>query len=256
MNYSLLTCLCFGLVLLVPAHEALAERTDVEVRVLARGAKFLGGYAAPVRVQLIDADTGETLAQGLTVGTTGDTATIMGPVNGRDALLSSPGSAVFSASLDIDRPRRVTLSATGPLSQPQATTTATSQQWILPGKHLTAGDGWRVELPGLIVDLAEPVAYSQVRVGQVIPIRAGVSLLCGCNLSESGPWRAAEVDSEVYLTVNGGMPKRIALAFDPADTTFKAMLTAEVAGLYELEVRAWMASNNNAGVARTAFFVR
>lgn len=27
-------------------------------------------------------------------------------------------------------------------------------------------------------------------------------------------------------------------------------------GLYEIEVRAWMGPTNNAGVARTAFFVR
>lgn len=40
---------------------------------IARSAKFLGGYAASVRVTLTGADTGETLAQGMTAGTTGDT---------------------------------------------------------------------------------------------------------------------------------------------------------------------------------------
>lgn len=44
---------------------------------IARGAKFLGGYAASVRVTLTGADTGETLAQGMTAGTTGDTQRIM-----------------------------------------------------------------------------------------------------------------------------------------------------------------------------------
>ncbi|MBC7061463.1 hypothetical protein G6O49_24085, partial [Salmonella enterica subsp. enterica serovar Enteritidis] len=50
------------------AQPAMADPTDVDVRVIARGAKFLGGYAAPVRIVMTDADTGETLARGTTSG--------------------------------------------------------------------------------------------------------------------------------------------------------------------------------------------
>jgi len=255
MRLRLLTALLAVPMLTSLSAPARAERTDVDVRVMARGAKFLGGYAAPVRVVLTDADTGETLARGLTAGTTGDTARIMDAKAGRDKTLSSQDSAVFHASLDIDRPRRVTLSATGPLSQPQATTTATSTQWILPGRHLTGGDGWRVELPGLIVDLASPVAYQQVKAGTVLPLRVGVTLLCGCALSLQGPWRAGDAAVEAYLVINGGAPLRYPLTFDPASSTFTTDVHATAAGLYELEVRAWMARDNNAGVGRTAFFV-
>jgi len=108
------------------AQPAMADPTDVDVRVIARGAKFLGGYAAPVRIVMTDADTGETLARGTTSGTTGDTQRIM--AGERGARKSDADSAVFRARLDIDRPRRVTVQVTGPLSQPQATTTATSTQ--------------------------------------------------------------------------------------------------------------------------------
>lgn len=255
MRLSLAAALSLFPVLLGMAGRVLAQPTDVEVRVLARGAKFLGGYTAPVRVVLTDADTGETLARGLTSGTTGDTRKIMQAGHAGAGTLSTADSAAFRATLDIDRPRRVTLSVTGPLSQPQATTTATSTQWILPGRHLTAGDGWRMELPGLIVDLASPVAYQRVKAGSTVPLRAGVTLLCGCAISEKGPWRAADTEVEAYVVVDGGEPRRYPLRFDPGTGLFGADIPTAGTGLYELDVRAWMGPSNNAGVARSAFFV-
>ncbi len=236
------------------AQPAMADPTDVDVRVIARGAKFLGGYAAPVRIVMTDADTGETLARGTTSGTTGDTQRIM--AGERGARKSDADSAVFRARLDIDRPRRVTVQVTGPLSQPPATTTATSTQWILPGHHLTAGDGWLIELPGLIVDIADPVAYQWVKRGETVRLRAGVTMLCGCALSESGPWRASDAEVEAHVAVNGAPAGPYKLQFDAVSASFGASIPAMAPGLYEIEVRAWMGPTNNAGVARTAFFVR
>lgn len=243
---ALALCLLFTLL-----GVARATHTEVNVRVLARGAKFLGGYAAPVRVVLTDADTGEVLAHGQTAGTTGDTAKIMGQGGTR----STEGSAVFHTSLDLDRPRRVTLSVTGPLSQPQATTTATSTQWILPGHSLTAGDGWLMELPGLIVDVASPLAYQTVKAGTTVPVRVGVTMLCGCAITTAGPWRASDTEVRASLVIDGGAARLIPLRFDAATGVFVADIPADSHGLYELEVSAWMGSSNNAGVARTAFFV-
>ncbi|MDH4743306.1 hypothetical protein OMP43_04675 [Sphingomonas sp. CBMAI 2297] len=243
--------MCAAIILVQPA---LADPTDVEVRVIARGAKFLGGYAAPVGIVMTDADTGETLARGTTSGTTGDTQRIM--AGERGARKSDADSAVFRARLDIDRPRRVTVQVTGPLSQPQAVTTATSTQWILPGHHLTAGDGWLIELPGLIVDIADPMAYQWVKKGETVRLRAGVTMLCGCALSENGPWRASDAEVEAHVTVNGASAGPYKLQFDAASASFGASIPATAPGLYEIEVRAWMGPSNNAGVARAAFFVR
>lgn len=256
MHVSRQTMLCLSLALLGMTGAAQAERTDVEVRVIARGAKFLGGYTAPVRVVLTDADTGETLSQGVTSGTTGDTRTIMGGGNNPAGKLSTPDSAAFRTSLELDRPLRVTLSVTGPLSQPQASTTATSTQWILPGRHLTAGDGWLMELPGLIIDLGSPLAYQWLKAGATVPVRASVTMLCGCAISEDGPWRVDGTEVEVILTTDGGEQRRYPLRFDPSSAMFAVDIPAKQPGLYELEVRAWMRATNNAGVARTSFFVR
>ena len=73
----LLRLLGAAAMLLLAAQPAAAEPTRIDVRVIARGAKFLGGYTTPVRVALTDADTGETLARGVTSGTTGDTQRIV-----------------------------------------------------------------------------------------------------------------------------------------------------------------------------------
>ncbi len=65
-----------GLALLVPAI-ALAEPTEITIRVLSKDGKFVGTSMGGARVILRDADTGEILAQGVTAGGTGDTARIM-----------------------------------------------------------------------------------------------------------------------------------------------------------------------------------
>ncbi len=241
--------------LLLAIRPATAEPTRIDVRVIARGAKFLGGYTTSVRVTLTDADTGETLARGVTSGTTGDTQRIMAAAKDSGAGRATADSAVFRSTLDIDRPRRVIATVTGPLGQAQATTTATSTQWVLPGHDVIAGDGWLIELPGLIVDIADPVAYRWVRAGEIVPLRVGVTMLCGCAISQDGPWRAGDTEVDAFVTTNGGAPRRIPLRFDPVGSVFMADMPAKEAGLYEVEVRGWIAASNNAGVARTAFFV-
>jgi hypothetical protein len=238
------------------APSASAETTHVDVRVLARGAKFMGGYAASARVVLSDVETGEVLAQGLTQGTTGDTQRILaGGVEG-DRQLSSPDSGVFRATLDLDHPRHVLASVTGPLSQPQAATTVTSSQWILPGRDVSRGDGWILELPGLIVDLVEPAAFSSAQRDRDVPLQAVVTMMCGCPLSVDGPWRAADTEVEYQVTVNGKRQPLQRMTYDAATGRYTGTMVPRERGIHEIEVRAWEGPHNNAGVARTTVLVR
>ena len=94
-------------------------------------------------------------------GSTGDTARIMtgGP---RGTPLADEASAAFRTRIDIDEPRLVEVVAYGPLAQPQAAVRVTAQRWIVPGRPATQGDGWVLELPGLVVDLVEPAAHQRV----------------------------------------------------------------------------------------------
>lgn len=245
-----------ALALVSTALPALAEPTQVDLRVLARGAKFIGGYSDSARVTLTDADTGEVLARGLTQGTTGDTGRILEGGVGGDKRLSTPDSAVFRATLDLAKPRRVTATVTGPLSQPQAATTVTSTQWLLPGRSITEGDGWVLELPGLVVDMVEPAAFQPVKRGAEVPLQVSVTMMCGCALSEDGPWKAGTTDVDYQVTVNGDVQPLQRMTFDPASGRYKAAYIPREPGIHEVEVRAWDAANGNAGVGRTTVFVR
>lgn len=253
---TLLTRTLLAAALLSGALPALAESTQVDVRVLASGAKFIGGYSDSARVVLTDADTGEVLARGLPQGTTGDTQRILaGGVDG-DKRLSTPDSAVYRATLDLAKPRRVTATVTGPLSQPQAATTVTSTQWLLPGRHVTEGDGWILELPGLVVDLVEPAAFQPTKAGTALPLQVAVTMMCGCALSEDGPWKAGAVEVDYQVTVNGKVQPLQRMRFEAATGRYNATIVPREAGIHEIEVRAWDAEGGNAGVARTTVFVR
>lgn len=255
MPRSILASL-LAVALVSAASPALAESTEVDVRVLARGAKFIGGYADSARVVLTDADTGEVLAQGLTQGTTGDTQRILsGGLNG-DKRLSTADSGVFRAKLALDRARRVTASVTGPLSQPQAATTVTSTQWLLPGRNVTQGDGWVLELPGLVVDLVSPSAFQPVQRGSSVAVEVAVTMMCGCALSVDGPWRAGDTEVGYRVTVNGKPQPKQRLTFNPASGRYAGSYVPAEAGIHEIEVQAWEGPHNNAGVARTTVFVR
>jgi len=253
-RFSRVAC-AYGL-LFGACATAFAEPTNIEVRVLARGAKFIGGYTGSALVTLTDADTGEVLAKGMTQGTTGDTERILKGSSQGDDRRASADSAVFKTSLDLSSARRVTAKVTGPISQPQAATTVTSTQWVLPGRHITAGDGWLLELPGLIVDFVQPAAYQWADKNASVPLQASVTMMCGCALSVNGPWRAGDTEVEASVSINGKRQPLQKMTFDAATGRFGTELKTKDPGVYEVEVRAWAAATNNAGVGRTAFFVR
>jgi hypothetical protein len=104
--------------------------------------------------------------------------------------------------------------------------------------------------------MAQPAAYQWIDGNSTIPLRVSVTMMCGCALSESGPWRAADTEVEASVSMNGVWQPAQEMTFDAAAGQFNAELETQDPGIYEVEVRAWVGSSNNAGVARTAFFVR
>jgi hypothetical protein len=110
--------------------EALAVDTDIDVRVLSKGTKFIGAGMAGTAITVREAETNELLARGETVGNSGNDQRIMVEAWPRHTPLSIATSAVFRATLDLKEPRQVVVTARGPLSQPQSTAVATVTQWI------------------------------------------------------------------------------------------------------------------------------
>lgn len=170
---SFLSALLLALAVAVPAF---AEETAVTVRVLSRDAKLIGSSMGGARVTLRDAETGELLAEGVTAGSTGDTARLMATPRERGATLATPGAAAYDTTIDLDRPTLVEITAFGPLAQRQSAVSASTTRWVLPGKDLTGGDGVVLELAGFALDVLAPPAHSAVA-GQEVEVLFNLVML-------------------------------------------------------------------------------
>ncbi len=166
------------LVVLLTVTPTLAVPTDITVRVRAKDAKFVGDTMGGARVTIRDAETGELLAKGITTGTTGDTSLIMKIVNPRGKPISDEKAAKFTATIDIDEPRLIEVSAYGPLANLQGANRVSATQWVVPGKHITGGDAWMIELPGFVVDVQAPPLNTKLNgLPQDVKLEANVILM-------------------------------------------------------------------------------
>lgn len=155
--------------------------------------------AVDTQITIRDAETHEVLARGKTVGNSGNDRRIMAEAWPRHTPLSTATSAAFRAVLDLEEPRQVVVTARGPLGQPQSNAVATVTQWMVPGKHVTGGDGLVLELPGFSVDILYPPSGQRVPAGQKqIELRANV-MMCSCPIEPGGFWDANAFEVAVII---------------------------------------------------------
>lgn len=226
--------------------SAQAEPTDITVRVLARDAKFIGSSMGGARITISDAETGEVLAQGLTEGDTGDTKRIMTSPRSRGEGLATEGAAAFTATIDLDRPRQVRVTAEGPVEFPGSANTVSATQWVVPGRHMVAGDGWVLEMPGLVVnlhDLPEAIAA-----GETLDVRATVEMMCGCPLTPGGLWDADEFKIRAYAVLHQETRADAGMDYAGEASEFSGGLVLDQPGTWKVVVWAWQESTGNTGV--------
>ena len=235
------------------AGGAAAEETPVTVRVLSEGAKFIGDTMGGVRITLHDAATGEVLARGRTRGGTGDTQRIM-TSEARGATLSTADAASYSAMLDLAEPTRVRVVAHGPLAQPQAANTVTETRTVLPGRGIAGGDGWLLEMPGLVVDVLAPPAPTDVTSG-TLTVTANVAMMCGCPIAPGSPWPAEDFAVAATITQDGETVGTVPLTYAGSPSLFDATLSLEDPGTYRIAVHAADQATGNAGVDYTTVTV-
>jgi hypothetical protein len=242
-------------VLLLPV-SVLAEETKLDVRVLSKGAKFIGSSMGGVRVTIANADTGEVLASGKTSGSTGDTQLIMTNKAPHHAAVSSEGAAVFHAELDIDEPTRLVVRAYGPLAQRQAAGEVSATQWIIPGKDITGGDALRLEMPGFIVDVLDPPSHVKLAGDtEKVRVAANVTMMCGCPIKPEGIWDANDYEVQAIIKRDGKPFTTVALQYAGETSQFATDLEVKGKGVYEVAVYAFDSSNGNTGVDFTTFIV-
>ena len=232
--------------LLSTAVPAAAEPTSVDVFVLSRDAKFIGSGVGGARVTIADATTGEVLAQGVTEGGTGDTDLIMGE-RPHGASLIEGDPAGFATTLDLAAPRRVVVTAYGPLDYPQSANTVSATQWLLPGK--SAGEqGWILELPGLIVNVHDTPALLTLDNDEArVPVRATVRMMCGCPLTPDGLWDSNEFEFHARVMQNGHEIASTPLTYAGQASEFQGELRLARSGSYRLSVHAHQPRTGNTG---------
>lgn len=241
----------------VLAGAALAEPTDVTVRVISKGGKFVGSSVGGVQITVSDAHTGSILAEGLTEGGTGSTQKIMKDAHPRGETLSTEGSAQFTATLDLKKPRFVRVQAYGPIAQRQSTVTVSSTQWVVPGKDVTGGDAWLLELPGFIVDVVAPQTPLDAGDAPVtLNLTANVFIMCGCPITPDGLWDANAYEVEAMLMRAGEVIRTVPLSYAGKPSQFETKLEITEQGTYEAIVYAYDPANGSTGLDRATFSVK
>ncbi|MEO1655543.1 MAG: hypothetical protein AAFU64_18520 [Bacteroidota bacterium] len=238
--------------------ELYALPTRVIVRARAKDAKFIGTSMGGAWVRIRDVQSQEILAQGSTVGSTGNTSLLMKEAHERYTQISSEGSAKFEVVLDLDEPIFVDIEVIAPYQKKQARASVRTQVWLIPGKDM-AGDGIIMEIPGFVIDALSPQTHSSVKLAngqQEIPIKANIVMMCGCTISKGGLWDGDQMEVKALVKRNGKAFKTVDLTLGEQVNTFLGTLVVDQVGSYEIVVYAYDPKTANTGIDKTFVNVR
>lgn len=152
-----------------------AVQTRLVIRAKSKDAKFVGTKMGGARVVITDTETGKVLAEGLTVGGTGNTQKIMIEPRTRFGQIAE-GAAKFETSINIDEPTLITVDVEGPYIYKDNMIKSSTQIWLIPGKDIV-GEGLIVEVPGFSIDAAAPGKAKLVNGEAVIPVEARIVMI-------------------------------------------------------------------------------
>lgn len=245
----------------VRAQETGAELTEIRVHVLARGGKYVGDDVGGARVTLRDAETGELLASGDTHGGSG-AADLMTIEQARLTPLTTEGASVFTTTLALSGPRLVEFQAWAPLAAQGSMNRATSTEWILPQAFAPDGNHITLEIAGLNVAVLSPPTHmlSQQKPPLKIPVRANVTMMCGCPIGPEFDWKPEDFRVVMLVKRPDGNQDVVNLSFDAnapyhAPSQFIAEYEATLPGIYEATVMAHEARFGNSGSDRVTWIL-
>lgn len=244
-----LPALAFALVLIPVAYAQSGPPTDtrVMVRAVSHDAKIIGSNVGGARILIQDAETGRVLAEGVQEGSTGSTERIVrDPIARGDTVFNTEGAAGYTATLALDAPTWVDITALGPLDDPEARARTTKRMLLLPG-HDVLGEGVVLVLNGFTVALEAPA-----QAGRALDVTAEVTMLCGCPTEPGGLWDADAIEVVARLVREGEVVAEAPLRYTGEQSTFGGPLTAPGPGAYTLQVLASHPERANFGLAARA----
>lgn len=240
--------------LLMTAAPAWAADTNVSISVKAKDALFVGEAAGNAYVVVRDKRNGDVLAEGRTIGGSGDKSKIMGSDGyKRDTVLTDDKTAHFAFSLDLFEPTPVSIEASGPYGQMQSLVKSSTDYLLLPGKDYASGNGIVVELSGFIVDIMTPAINhtTKFKTDLTLPLQAQIAKLCGCHVDKSSPWPPERYDVEA--NVYRGDVFLASVKMDKLDQAglYGANLKFQEPGTYRVMVTSFDAKTKESGVDST-----
>lgn len=236
--------------------NAFATETKLMVRAKAKDAKFVGSSIGGAHIIVRNTLNGEILAEGNTVGSTGNTDRIMKSAHERYTQLSDDKTAGFLAVVDIDVPTFVRVEVISPINKRNAQVHASTELWLIPGKDIL-GDGIVVEIPGFVIDILKPNTHQYIPLESVakgLPIEANIVMMCGCPIQKDGIWDSSLIEVKALVQKDGKPFTDITLA-NPSQNTFEGRLEITEPGNYQVTVYAYNAKTGNTGVERINYVI-
>lgn len=247
----LLFLICFSV-------SSYAIPTRLMVRAKAKDAKFIGSSIGGAFVKVTEVISGRILATGYTAGSTGNTDVIMRQPHSRNGRLTNDNTAGFLAMLDIEDPVFVTIEVWAPVNQRQATVHASTQIWVVPGKHVE-GDGVIIEIPGMVVNALAPQTHEVLRIADLnlsmVDVKANVVMMCGCPLSEGGLWDSEDMEVKALVYRDGELAKEVPMPITAKVNTFAGRIPVSSPGNYEVIIYAYNPKTGNTGVDKVNFII-
>lgn len=238
--------------------NAFATETKLMVRAKAKDAKFVGSSIGGAHVIVRNTLNGEILAEGNTVGATGNTDLIMKSPHERYTQLSDDKTAGFLAIVDIDKPTFVRVEVLSPVNKKNAQIQASTELWLIPGKDIL-GDGVVLEIPGFVIDILEPNTHQYISLESIpasgIKITANIVMMCGCPIGKDGIWDSNLMEVKALVQKDGASFGETVLD-NPSQNTFEGTLKLTEAGYYQITVYAYNSKTGNTGVDTINFVVR
>lgn len=236
------------------------QLTTVIVRVVAHGGMVLGRDVGGARVTITDIGTGRILATGLQQGDPGDQNQIMRtPRMIGEPIYSSHPSAAFTATLDLQQPTVVAVSAEGPLAYPAALQKTSTTLLLIPGQNLTH-DGIVLHLYGYLVEIDQPKPQYALIAKDDVTLRASVRTLSGSLVRPHGDWDSRKVRIYGEILIGDRTVERLQLFYDDASRTFQAPffvpLPTDAPDGITLRVVAADQTGGNFGVSHATFAIR
>ncbi|WP_106792161.1 hypothetical protein, partial [Aquimarina sp. Aq78] len=197
------------------------------------------------------------LAEGKTVGNTGNTDLIMKTPKERGNLISDEQAAKFLATIDINEPTFINIEIISPFNNKQAQSTVSTELWLIPGKDIL-GDGIILEIPGFIIDILKPRTHHYISLNSIkekpFLVKANIVMMCGCTIRKGGIWNSDEIEVKGILKKDGEYFEDIDMSLVETNL-FEGNVNLNSAGNYELIIYAYDSKSGNTGVDKVNYVI-